>query len=153
MKGNVLSVERTSRPPPRSIFDGALRCGPALAHRRLGDAPGAAEQGRSGSDPGYVRDADEDGACGTRRSTGWSSSSPTAESGGRPDPGDLGAGGGRPDLALRGWSPSRGDPGEGELGHHPDHQRVLFKLGGIYSSKTRRDMERTLARLDALVTA
>jgi hypothetical protein len=34
----------------------------------------------------------------------------------------------------------------------PDHQRVLLKLGGIYSGKTRRDMERTLARLDELVT-
>jgi hypothetical protein len=34
----------------------------------------------------------------------------------------------------------------------PDHQRTLLKLGDIYSSKTRRDMERTLARLDALVT-
>jgi uncharacterized protein YndB with AHSA1/START domain len=35
----------------------------------------------------------------------------------------------------------------------PDHQRFLLKLGGIYWGKTRRDMERTLARLDALVTA
>ncbi len=35
----------------------------------------------------------------------------------------------------------------------PDHQRVLLKLGGIYWNKTRRDMERTLARLDDLVTA
>jgi len=35
----------------------------------------------------------------------------------------------------------------------PDHQRVLLKLGDIYSGKTRRDMERTLARLDQLVTA
>ena len=35
----------------------------------------------------------------------------------------------------------------------PDNQRVLLKLGGIYWDKTRRDMERTLARLDALVTA
>ena len=34
-----------------------------------------------------------------------------------------------------------------------DHQRVLLKLGDIYSKKTRRDMELTLARLDALVTA
>jgi Polyketide cyclase / dehydrase and lipid transport len=34
----------------------------------------------------------------------------------------------------------------------PDHQRVLLKLGDIYSGKTRRDMERTLARLDELVT-
>jgi hypothetical protein len=34
----------------------------------------------------------------------------------------------------------------------PDHQRVLLKLGDIYSGKTRRDMERTLSRLDALVT-
>ncbi|MGH9017513.1 MAG: SRPBCC family protein [Acidimicrobiales bacterium] len=33
----------------------------------------------------------------------------------------------------------------------PDHQRVLLKLGDIYSSKTRRDMERTLVRLDALI--
>jgi hypothetical protein len=33
----------------------------------------------------------------------------------------------------------------------PDHQRVLLKLGDIYSSKTRRDMERTLERLGALV--
>jgi uncharacterized protein YndB with AHSA1/START domain len=30
-----------------------------------------------------------------------------------------------------------------------DHQRVLLKLGGIYSGITRRNMERTLARLDA----
>jgi Polyketide cyclase / dehydrase and lipid transport len=35
----------------------------------------------------------------------------------------------------------------------PDHQRALLKLGDIYSSKTRRDMERTLARLDVLVTS
>jgi hypothetical protein len=35
----------------------------------------------------------------------------------------------------------------------PDHQRVLLKLGGIYWGKTRRDMERTLASLDALVMA
>jgi uncharacterized protein YndB with AHSA1/START domain len=34
----------------------------------------------------------------------------------------------------------------------PDHQRVLLKLGDIYSGKTRRDMERTLERLSALVT-
>lgn len=34
----------------------------------------------------------------------------------------------------------------------PDHQRVLLKLGGIYSGKTRRDMERSLERLSALVT-
>jgi uncharacterized protein YndB with AHSA1/START domain len=34
-----------------------------------------------------------------------------------------------------------------------DHQRSLLKLGDIYSKKTRRDMELTLARLDALVTA
>jgi hypothetical protein len=35
----------------------------------------------------------------------------------------------------------------------PDHQRLLLKLGDIYSSKTRRDMERTLERLSDLVTA
>lgn len=35
----------------------------------------------------------------------------------------------------------------------PDHQRVLLKLGDIWSGKTRRDMELTLARLDTLVTA
>jgi uncharacterized protein YndB with AHSA1/START domain len=35
----------------------------------------------------------------------------------------------------------------------PDHQRALLKLGNIYSNKTRRDMERTLARLDELVTS
>jgi len=34
-----------------------------------------------------------------------------------------------------------------------DHQRMLLKLGGIYWNKTRRDMERTLERLDRLVTA
>ena len=34
-----------------------------------------------------------------------------------------------------------------------DHQRYLLRLGGIWSGKTRRDMELTLARLDALVTA
>lgn len=33
-----------------------------------------------------------------------------------------------------------------------DHQRILLKLGGIYSGKTRRDMERTLARLEAVMT-
>jgi hypothetical protein len=31
-----------------------------------------------------------------------------------------------------------------------DHQRVLLKLGDIYSGKTRRDMERTLDRLSQL---
>ncbi len=34
-----------------------------------------------------------------------------------------------------------------------DHQRSLLKLGDIWSGKTRRDMELTLARLDALVMA
>ncbi len=34
----------------------------------------------------------------------------------------------------------------------PDHQRILLKLGGIWSGKTRRDMERTLIRLDAAIT-
>jgi uncharacterized protein YndB with AHSA1/START domain len=34
----------------------------------------------------------------------------------------------------------------------PDHQRSLLRLGDIYSGKTRRDMELTLARLDTLVT-
>jgi uncharacterized protein YndB with AHSA1/START domain len=33
-----------------------------------------------------------------------------------------------------------------------DHQRVLLKLGDIWSGKTRRDMELTLARLDTLMT-
>jgi uncharacterized protein YndB with AHSA1/START domain len=33
-----------------------------------------------------------------------------------------------------------------------DHQRSLLKLGDIWSGKTRRDMELTLARLDSLVT-
>jgi uncharacterized protein YndB with AHSA1/START domain len=33
-----------------------------------------------------------------------------------------------------------------------DHQRVLLRLADIYSKKTRRDMELTLARLDTLVT-
>jgi len=32
-----------------------------------------------------------------------------------------------------------------------DHQRVLWKLGDIWSGKTRRDMERTLERLSQLV--
>jgi uncharacterized protein YndB with AHSA1/START domain len=34
-----------------------------------------------------------------------------------------------------------------------DHQRALLRLGDIWSGKTRRDMELTLARLDSLVTA
>ena len=34
-----------------------------------------------------------------------------------------------------------------------DHQRALLRLGDIYSKKTRRNMELTLARLDALVSA
>jgi uncharacterized protein YndB with AHSA1/START domain len=34
-----------------------------------------------------------------------------------------------------------------------DHQRFLLKLGSIYWSKTRRDMELSLARLDTLMTA
>ena len=34
-----------------------------------------------------------------------------------------------------------------------DHQRFLLKLGDIWSGKTRRDMERTLDRLSALVGA
>jgi len=33
-----------------------------------------------------------------------------------------------------------------------DHQRVLLKLGDIYSAKTRRDMKRTLERLEQVVT-
>jgi len=34
-----------------------------------------------------------------------------------------------------------------------DHQRVLLRLGDIWSGKTRRDMERTLERLAGAVTA
>ncbi len=34
-----------------------------------------------------------------------------------------------------------------------DHQRALLKLGGIYSGKVRRDMQRTLERLSRLVTS
>src|ERR1700683_4224966 len=34
----------------------------------------------------------------------------------------------------------------------PAHRRSFLRLGDIYSKKTRRDMELTLARLDALVT-
>ncbi|MGD0312145.1 MAG: dimethyladenosine transferase [Acidimicrobiales bacterium] len=34
-----------------------------------------------------------------------------------------------------------------------DHQRALLKLGDIWSGKTRRDMELTLARLDTVVTS
>lgn len=34
-----------------------------------------------------------------------------------------------------------------------DHQRALLKFGGIYWRKTRRDMERTLERLDQLVAS
>ena len=34
-----------------------------------------------------------------------------------------------------------------------DHQRLLLKLGDLWSGKTRRDMELTLARLDTLVTS
>jgi uncharacterized protein YndB with AHSA1/START domain len=34
----------------------------------------------------------------------------------------------------------------------PDHQRMLLKLGDIYSNKTKKDMERTLARLNDVVT-
>jgi uncharacterized protein YndB with AHSA1/START domain len=34
-----------------------------------------------------------------------------------------------------------------------DHQRTLLRLGDIWSGKTRRDMELTLARLDTLVTS
>ena len=33
-----------------------------------------------------------------------------------------------------------------------DHQRFLLKLGGIYSGITRRNMERTLSRLEAVAT-
>ena len=33
-----------------------------------------------------------------------------------------------------------------------DHQRILLKLGNIYSNKTKKDMERTLERLSDLVT-
>jgi uncharacterized protein YndB with AHSA1/START domain len=32
-----------------------------------------------------------------------------------------------------------------------DHQRILLKLGNIYSNKTKKDMERTLERLGVLV--
>ena len=34
----------------------------------------------------------------------------------------------------------------------PDHQRALLKLGGIYWNKTRCDMERTLERLERLLS-
>ena len=34
-----------------------------------------------------------------------------------------------------------------------DHQRALLKSENIYWNKTRRDMERTLARLDQLLTS
>ncbi len=65
----------------------------------------------------------------------------------------MGPGDGRTDLALRARAGRRRDPGGGAWDITPDHQRFLLKLGDIYWGKTRRDMERTLARLDALVTS
>jgi hypothetical protein len=59
-------------------------------------------------------------------------------------------------LAGRIWSYHL-EPGDGgtlvreSWDIRPDHQRVLLKLDNIYWNKTRRDMERTLERLDALV--
>lgn len=60
-------------------------------------------------------------------------------------------------LAGRIWSYELDPVDQGTQVHESwdithDHQRMLLKLGNIYSNKTRRDMERTLARLDALVT-
>ena len=60
-------------------------------------------------------------------------------------------------VAGRIWRYELDQVGEGTLVRESwditgDHQRVLLKLGGIYSGKTKRDMERTLARLESIVT-
>ena len=61
-------------------------------------------------------------------------------------------------VAGRIWRYELEPRGEGTLVRESwdittDHQRALLKLGDIWSGKTRRDMELTLARLDALLTA
>jgi uncharacterized protein YndB with AHSA1/START domain len=63
-----------------------------------------------------------------------------------------------PYVAGRIWRYELEPQGDGTLVRESwditkDHQRALLHLGDIYSKKTRRDMELTLARLDTLVIA
>jgi hypothetical protein len=153
VKGYVLTVERLIEASPEAIFDvlsdaakhplidgsGMLRAAPADSQRlALGATFGMGMKlVVSYSTVNTVVEFDPD------RSIAWRTG-PT---------GRLGR-----VLAGRIWRyhlepGTRGTTVQESWDIRPDHQRVLLKLGNIYWNKTRRDMERTLDRLGALVTA
>ena len=154
MENYVLSVERTINADRRGHLRRPVRCGQALAHRRLGHAAGVGREGSGTPDIGVTFGMEMKSVMRystvnrvvefePERRIAWQTG---------PD----GAWGRV--LAGRIWryvlEPVDGGTRVVESWDiTPDHQRFLLKLGEIYSGKTRRDMERTLARLDELVTA
>ena len=154
MQGNVLTVERLIAAPPEVIFDALAD----PAKHALFDGSGMV-QGSAGSGPGRLALGTTFGMA-MKLVIRYSTVSTVVEfeenrriawqTGPK---GRLGA-----YVAGRIWRYELEPVEGGTLVHEtwditPDHQRVLLKLGDIWSGKVRRDMELTLARLDALVTA
>jgi hypothetical protein len=153
MKGYVLSVERLIRASPEAIFDVLSDAG----RHSLIDGSGML-QGAVESHPQRLALGDTFG-MGMKLVVSYSTVNRVVEfeqdrciAWQTGPTGRLGR-----VVAGRIWRYLLEPDGEGTLVREswdirPDHQRVLLKVGNIYWNKTRRDMERTLARLDALVT-
>ena len=155
MKDYVLSVERTIKAPPEAIFD---VLSDASKHSLI-DGSGML-QGTGGPNVGASRPSGSTFGMGMKMVMRYSTVNRVVEF----EPQRRIAWQTGPDgawgrvLAGRIWryelEPVDGGTRVTERWDiTPDHQRFLLKLGGIYWGKTRRDMERTLARLDELVTA
>lgn len=158
MRGSVLSVERRIASPPGAIFD---ILGDAAKHALI-DGSGSvqglagAEEGRGTSQPLELGSTFRMGMrIGVRYTTvnRVVEFEPERRIAWRTGPdGRLGR-----YLAGRLWRYEL-EPAEGgtlvreSWDISRDHQRLLLKLGGIVPRVTRRHMEQTLARLDAVVT-
>ena len=156
MKGYVLTVERVIRATPEAIFDilsdaskHPLIDGSGMLQGTVERAP---EPARA---RGHLRHGDEDGDVVLDRQPSGRIRDRIARIAWQTGPtGGWGQGPGRTDLALRARTRSTAGPGSARAGTSPPTTSgCCSSSGNIYSGKTRRDMERTLARLDDLVAA
>ena len=136
MKGYVLTVEREIGATPEAIFDVLSDASKHALIDGSGMLQGRWTRRRTGCPGLDLRDGDEDGDVGTRRSTQWSSSSHDRRIAWQTGP----KGGWGRVMAGRIWRyvlepVPRGDPGRESWDITPDHQRVLLKFGDIYSEQ------------------